>query len=95
MISGVVTIDRQAIVHLTVRGPAGQEHEIEAIVDTGFDGWLSLPSSLIVPLGLVSHPGMVETPRLQAKRRFLEVPEGDERGVSPDSSRGVSPLNRQ
>jgi clan AA aspartic protease len=36
-----------------VRGPTGQEQEIEAIIDTGFDGWLSLPSSLIALLGLV------------------------------------------
>ena len=38
MITGVVTEDRQAIIKLTVRGPAGQEQEIEAIIDTGFDG---------------------------------------------------------
>ena len=36
-----------------MRGPAGQEQEIEAIIDTGFDGWLSLPSSLVAGLGLV------------------------------------------
>lgn len=53
MIAGLVTGDRQAVIHLTVRGPAGQEQEIEAIIDTGFDGWLSLPSSVIVPLDLV------------------------------------------
>lgn len=53
MITGVVTGDRQAVIHLTVRGPTGQEQEIEAIIDTGFDGWLSLPSSLIVLLSLV------------------------------------------
>ena len=53
MISGVVTNDRQAVIHLTVRGPAGQEQEIEAIIDTGFDGCLSLPSLLIVFLSLV------------------------------------------
>lgn len=53
MIRGVVTDDRQAIIHLMVRGPTGQEQEIEAIIDTGFDGWLSLPSSIIVALGLV------------------------------------------
>jgi predicted aspartyl protease len=51
MISGVVTDDRQAVIHLTVRGPAGQEREIEAIIDTGFDGSLSLPSSIVVQLG--------------------------------------------
>ncbi len=53
MITGVVTPDRQAVIRLMVRGPAGQEHEIEAIIDTGFDGWLSLPPSLIVLMGLV------------------------------------------
>ena len=52
MISGVVTDHRQAVIHLTVRGPAGQEQEIKAITDTGFNGCLSLPSSLIVFLGL-------------------------------------------
>jgi len=52
MITGVVTDDRQAVVHLTVRGPAGQEQEIEAIIDTGFDGSLSLPSSVVNRLGL-------------------------------------------
>lgn len=53
MITGIVTNDRQAIIRLTVRGPAGQEQEIEAIIDTGFDGWLSLPSSVVGVLGLV------------------------------------------
>jgi predicted aspartyl protease len=53
MITGVVRSDHQAVIRLTVRGPTGQEREIEAIIDTGFDGWLSLPSSLIGLLGLV------------------------------------------
>jgi clan AA aspartic protease len=52
MIIGAVTGDRQATIHLLVRGPAGQEREIEAIIDTGFDGALSLPYLLIVQLGL-------------------------------------------
>ena len=52
MIVGVVTDDHQAVIHLVVRGPAGQETEIDAIIDTGFDGWLSLPSSVIISLDL-------------------------------------------
>jgi len=52
MISGVVTGDRQAVIHLTVRGPTGQEQEIDAIIDTGFDGCLSLPPSVILLIGL-------------------------------------------
>jgi clan AA aspartic protease len=36
-----------------VRGPEGQEQEIEAVIDTGFDGTLTLPPALITTLGLV------------------------------------------
>jgi clan AA aspartic protease len=55
MITGIVTDRREAVIRIKVRGPAGHEQEIEAIIDTGFDGWLSLPSSLIAHLGLVWH----------------------------------------
>ena len=49
MITGVVSGDRQAIIHLMVQGPTGQALEIEAIIDTAFDGWLSLPFSYCFP----------------------------------------------
>ena len=52
MITGIVTASREALIALTVRGPAGQEHEIQAVIDTGFDGSLPLPSGLITTLGL-------------------------------------------
>jgi clan AA aspartic protease len=53
MIIGVVTDRREAVIRLRVHGPAGQDQEIEAIIDTGFDGWLSLPSSIVAQLGLM------------------------------------------
>jgi clan AA aspartic protease len=53
MITGVVTASRQAIIRLTVRGPEGQEQAIDAVIDTGFDGILTLPPALIATLGLV------------------------------------------
>jgi clan AA aspartic protease len=53
MITGVVTASRQAIIRLTVRGPERQEQEIDAVIDTGFDGTLTLPPALIATLGLV------------------------------------------
>jgi predicted aspartyl protease len=52
MISGVVTAEREAVILLIVHGPAGQQEEIPAVIDTGFDGSLSLPSATIARLGL-------------------------------------------
>jgi clan AA aspartic protease len=52
MITGAVTADREAVIRMVVRGPAGQEQEVEAVVDTGFDGWFSLPPALIALLEL-------------------------------------------
>ena len=52
MITGIVTVAREAVISLTVRGPNGQEQEIEAVIDTGFDGSLTLSPALIAALGL-------------------------------------------
>ncbi len=52
MIHGVVSAYLEALIHLTVRGPGGQEHAIETVIDTGFDGALSLPPARIAALGL-------------------------------------------
>ncbi|MGH8072428.1 MAG: hypothetical protein ACRERE_45780 [Candidatus Entotheonellia bacterium] len=53
MITGVVTASRQVIIRLTVHVPAGQEQEIATVIDTRFDGTLTLPPALITTLGLV------------------------------------------
>ena len=52
MITGVVTPLDQATIHLTVHGPTGLAQEIEAVIDTGFDGALTLPPAHIAALGL-------------------------------------------
>jgi len=52
MITGVVTADREAVVRVLVQGPTGVEREINGAIDTGFDGYLSLPPSLISVLDL-------------------------------------------
>jgi clan AA aspartic protease len=52
MISGRVNVYREAVVRLPLRSPHGQELEIEAVIDTGFNGYLTLPSDLITGLGL-------------------------------------------
>ena len=52
MMTGMVNAYLEALVRLTVRGPDGQEQEIEAIIDTGFSGSLSLPPTVIEALSL-------------------------------------------
>lgn len=54
MIQGVVNASFDAVVRLPIRGRSGQSLEVEAIVDTGFNGFLTLPSSLVAELGLPS-----------------------------------------
>ena len=50
MITGAVT-DREAVLRLVVGGEAINA-EVQAVVDTGFDGYLTLPPSLIATLEL-------------------------------------------
>jgi predicted aspartyl protease len=52
MITGMVNANREATIRLVVSGPSGQQQEIEAIIDTGFTGFLTLPPALIQALGL-------------------------------------------
>ncbi len=53
MIEGVVNSAYEAVIPLSLRGPAGQAHEVDAVIDTGFTGFVTLPPSLVAELGLV------------------------------------------
>ena len=52
MITGTVNSNREAILRLMIRDANAQDHERDAVVDTGFDGWLSLQPDFISALGL-------------------------------------------
>ena len=52
MITGNVTDSREAVISLAVRGPSEREATLDVVIDTGFDGWLSLPPGTIAALGL-------------------------------------------
>lgn len=52
MITGVVNANQEAIIQLVVTGPSGQQQNSEAIIDTGFTGFLTLPPAYIATLGL-------------------------------------------
>ena len=49
---GSVTEEFDAVVRLAVRGSQGQLEPFDAVIDTGFNGWLSLPPSMINDLEL-------------------------------------------
>jgi clan AA aspartic protease len=51
MIVGIVR-GREALVRLTIRGFRGRQQEVEAVVDSGYTGWLTLPPTAIAPLNL-------------------------------------------
>ncbi len=49
---GTVSANLEPVVSLHVRGPAGTEVEVKAVIDTGYNGWLTLPESVVDSLGL-------------------------------------------
>jgi clan AA aspartic protease len=51
MITGTVNAAREARIRFPARDAAGQDHAIEAIIDTGFDGELTLSARTIAALG--------------------------------------------
>jgi predicted aspartyl protease len=62
MITGAVNAHREATIRLAISGSGGQQQEIEAIIDTGFTAYLTLPPILVQALGLAwlcRQPGIL------------------------------------
>ena len=41
----------EAVVALSLQGPEGQAQDIEAVIDTGYSVFLTLPTALVAELG--------------------------------------------
>ena len=52
MIVGTIDPNLNALVRIVVGGSDGQQQVVEAVIDTGFNGYLTLPYSEISSLGL-------------------------------------------
>ena len=52
MIEGAVNANLEAVVTLPLQDPSGRTREVEAVVDTGFNGYLTLPPMLMEDLEL-------------------------------------------
>jgi clan AA aspartic protease len=47
-----VNAAHEAVIALHLQGPEGRTRDIEAVVDTGYSGFLTLPAVLVAELGL-------------------------------------------
>ena len=54
MITGQVTVDREAVIQLDVFGSEQKREIVDFVIDTGFNGYLILPGELIERLNLQS-----------------------------------------
>lgn len=52
MIEGVVNAAYESVITLAIEGPHGQAQETEAVIDTGFTGFLTVTPALAMELGL-------------------------------------------
>ena len=52
MMQGLITPDRQAAVELRVFGSGESSVSLQAVIDTGFSGYLTLPTQTVTALGL-------------------------------------------
>jgi len=68
--TGRVDARRQAILELQVYGPGGQMLQVPAVIDTGYNGALTLPMAIVTALAL--PPDVSRRVRLaDASRRVL------------------------
>lgn len=66
MLTGTVSDDLQAWIAIEILAPYGQTRNIEAVLDTGFNGELALPATTIRQLGLpedIRRPAVTATGR--------------------------------
>ena len=61
MIQGVVNLRQEATIPLVVGNVSGQRQVIDAVIDTGFNGFLTLPATLVTALSLLWNASDIVT----------------------------------
>ena len=72
MIEGVVNSAYEAVISLSLHGSAGRTREVEAAIDTGYNGFLTLPHALVAELGL-AHRGRGRATLADGSEALLDV----------------------
>ena len=70
MMRGIVNADLEATIRRHVAGPNGQRQEVMAIIDTGYNGALSLPLSTVTALALPPSASRIVTLGDASQRAF-------------------------
>ena len=72
MITGTVNADSEAIIRLQVQGPTGHAQDIDALIDTGFNGFLTLSPTLVRQLSL-PHLGQSRALLANGQEELLDL----------------------
>ena len=75
MIYGVVNLRREATLPLVIGNSTGQREVINTVIDTGFDGFLSLPSEIIMRLDCLGRFLIRQLWAMAAKPSLIFTPE--------------------
>lgn len=72
MIVGIVNTQLEGTLRVTVVGPTGLTQELDAVIDTGFSGELTLPTTVVTALGL-TWLGREEGVLADGRAEFFDV----------------------
>ena len=96
MIEGLVNANKEAVVSLTIRGPEGRSRDVNAVIDTGYSGFLTLSAALVAELELPyvfsSSATLADNTEVGfAVHRVTAVWDGNPRNIEADAV-GATPL---
>ena len=81
---------------LSLQGPEGRAREVEAVIDTGYSGFLTLPTALVAELGLpfayMGQAFLANDTQVEFDVHYVTVLwDGQPRGIEADAI-GNTPL---
>jgi clan AA aspartic protease len=96
VIQGEVNAAYEAVVTLPLQDPEGRTRDVEAVVDTGYSGFLTLPPGLVDEMGLpfayMGQAFLANDAEVDFDVHYVTVPwDGEPRDIEADAM-GSTPL---